>query len=86
MTEYEESMVSTEIDIVEVARQETLSRRSCFDFASRRTETNRTPGGWHISFPQADPEMLGGEPHVYLDEWGTLLTSFRLSRSNGDAS
>ncbi len=58
---------------VQMARERLISARGPNALVGRRELVERIGDTWHVSFPWSDPNMLGGEPHVVIDDDGKIV-------------
>ena len=63
----------TEAEAIEIARRHVTSRQGADALNERDASAGREDNGWHVWFPWADPNMLGGEPHVRIDDNGAIV-------------
>jgi len=63
----------TEAEAMEIARKHVRSRQGTNALNERNALAGREDNGWHVWFPWADPDMLGGEPHVRIDDNGAIV-------------
>lgn len=66
----------TEDEAVEIARKHVESRLGADSLNDRSSSAECEDNGWHVWFPWADSNMLGGEPHVRLDNNGAIVESY----------
>lgn len=63
----------TEEQAVQIAHEKVVAARGAGALAGRHELITRTGDTWHVSFPYSDPNMLGGEPHVVVDDDGKVV-------------
>jgi hypothetical protein len=58
---------------VKIAQERLSSARGPAALVGRRELVKRIGDTWHVSFPWSDPDMLGGEPHVVINDEGKIV-------------
>lgn len=71
-------LASTERDeAIDFARNEVVRVLGTEALEERMTWVEREDDRWHVAFPWADVNRLGGEPHVMVDDTGAVLELYQ---------
>lgn len=68
----------TETEAIAIAADEIRRTEPGFEIDATRPVVVKTPEGWDVGFPDTDPTVLNGEPHVVVDaRSGAIVTTYR---------
>ena len=59
-------------DAIKLATQR-VKANGVMSLSGRDTAVTEEPSYWHVYFPFSSPEVLGGEPHVFVDKFSGAI-------------